>query len=456
MIKRTLQQIAVMIGLKNDQFQDVDVKGVTIDSRKIEKGQLFIPFKGENSDGHKYVEQAIENGAAAALWQKDVPNPPVHLPILLEDDTLTAIQQLAKQYLNQTTPQVIGITGSNGKTTTKDMTASLLSQKYKVHKTEGNFNNHLGLPLTILSMPEDTEVVVLEMGMSSKGENEILSNLAEPDLAIITNIGESHLLDLGSREAIAEAKLEIVSGLKEEGLLVYNGDEPLLQERLVNREGKMASFGKEKFNTIYPLDIETGSDYTTFTSNLYPEELKLPILGNHNVLNAMAAILVARELGVSFSEIKTGLQQLKVTNMRMEMLEGMHGAKIINDAYNASPTAMRAAIDLVSQLKGFQNKYLVLGDMLELGDDEVKYHQSIGEYIQEGAVHQLFTYGQLGAHIAEGAKAVLGEENVQSFLDKQHLINELKNRIGKDDLILVKASRGMKLEEVVHALQIRN
>ncbi|WP_019244137.1 MULTISPECIES: UDP-N-acetylmuramoyl-tripeptide--D-alanyl-D-alanine ligase [Bacillus] len=456
MIKRTLQQIAVMIGLKNDQFQDVDVKGVTIDSRKIEKGQLFIPFKGENSDGHKYVEQAIENGAAAALWQKDVPNPPVHLPILLVDDTLTAIQQLAKQYLNQTTPQVIGITGSNGKTTTKDMTASLLSQKYKVHKTEGNFNNHLGLPLTILSMPEDTEVVVLEMGMSSKGEIELLSNLAEPDLAIITNIGESHLLDLGSREAIAEAKLEIVSGLKEEGLLVYNGDEPLLQERLVNREGKMASFGKEKFNTIYPLDIETGSDYTTFTSNLYPEELKLPILGNHNVLNAMAAILVARELGVSFSEIKTGLQQLKVTNMRMEMLEGMHGAKIINDAYNASPTAMRAAIDLVSQLKGFQNKYLVLGDMLELGDDEVKYHQSIGEYIQEGAVHQLFTYGQLGAHIAEGAKAVLGEENVQSFLDKQHLINELKNRIGKDDLILVKASRGMKLEEVVHALQIRN
>ncbi|WP_050613767.1 UDP-N-acetylmuramoyl-tripeptide--D-alanyl-D-alanine ligase [Bacillus testis] len=453
MIKRTLKQIAEMLDVECPRFQDTEIHGVTIDSRKAGEGQLFVPFAGEHTDGHIHVEQAIADGAGAALWKKDRPNPPEHLPILLVEDPLEALQKLAESYLQQTNAKVVGITGSNGKTTTKDMTASLLAQKYKVHKTAGNYNNHLGLPLTILDMEEDTEIAVLEMGMSSKGEIELLSRLAKPSVAIITNIGESHLLDLGSREAIAEAKMEITTGLREDGVLIYHGDEPLLHDKLADSKWNVLSFGRSDQNDIYPLKIDAATDHTVFTSNLYPEPMTLPILGNHNVLNALAAIMAARQFGIEPDEVKKGLADLKVTNMRMEMVEGKQGEKIINDAYNASPTAMRAAIDLVCALKGFKHKILVLGDMLELGPEEVQFHKMIGESIQHEAIDQLFTYGELGAYIAEGATDNLGSENVFIFQDKEALIEELKKHVSANDLVLVKASRGMKLEDVVLALK---
>ena len=217
MIRKTLLEVSQMIKIENDiaEFHELEINGISIDSRKIGAGNLFVPFKGEHSDGHRYVEDAIKKGAAAAIWQKDVPNPPEHLPILIVENTLIALQELARSYRNQLDVRIIGITGSNGKTTTKDITANLLSLKYKVQKTEGNYNNEIGLPLTILGLDEDTQVAVLEMGMSSKGEIDFLTQLAQPEAAIITNIGESHLLDLGSREGIAEAKWEIVNGLKE-------------------------------------------------------------------------------------------------------------------------------------------------------------------------------------------------------------------------------------------------
>lgn len=451
MIKRSLKQIAEMAGA-DYTGPDAQVSGVSIDSRHISEGNLFVPFKGEHADGHVYVEKAIESGAAASFWQKDVPNPPTHLPILLVDDALEALQRLAEAYLRQTEAKVVGITGSNGKTTTKDMTASLLAQQYKVHKTGGNFNNHLGMPLTILAMPEDTEIVILEMGMSGRGEIELLSKLACPDVAIITNIGEAHLLDLGSREAIAEAKLEITAGLKENGVLIYHGDEPLLNDKLENAMIKTHTFGRTATNDIYAEQIETVGTGTVFKTNLFNDELELPILGNHNVLNAMAAILAAREFNVSVEQIKAGLMQLKVTNMRMEMLEGKNGEKIINDAYNASPTSMKAAIELVSSLTGFRHKVLVLGDMLELGEEEVQYHERIGESISKKDIDCVFTFGKLGKHIAIGAQKAIGEENVRAYDDKDALVEELRQYVGKDDLVLVKASRGMKLEEVVQAL----
>lgn len=453
MINRTVGQIAAILGIDCKEHQDVAISGVTIDSRKVNPGNLFVPFKGENADGHIYVEKAIAQGAAAALWQKDVPNPPEGLPLLFVEDNLKALQTLAEAYLQSTNAKVVGITGSNGKTTTKDMTAAILSQKYKVHKTEGNYNNHLGLPLTILAMEEDTEVAVLEMGMSGKGEIELLSSLAKPDIAIITNIGESHLLDLGSREAIAEAKLEITTGLKEEGLVIYHGDEPLLVEKLSGSEWRTNCFGRDRDNTAYALEITAANDHTSCRLNLFEGELVIPVLGNHNVLNAMAAILAAKELGIGYDMVKTGLSALKLTNMRMEMVEGAQGEKIINDAYNASPTAMRAAIDLVGALSGFGHKILVLGDMLELGTKEIQFHQMIGQSIDAGSVDKLFTFGKLAAYIAEEAKAGLGEQNVYAFEDKQLLIEELKKHVQANDLILVKASRGMKLEEVVTALQ---
>lgn len=452
MIKRSIAQLANMLGIKWQGNSETMVTGVTIDSRKIEKGNLFVPFKGEHTDGHVYVEQALKNGAAVALWQKDVPNPPENMELLIVDDTLAALQKIASSYLQEVKPKVIGITGSNGKTTTKDITDALLSTKYKVHKTSGNFNNHLGLPLTILGMDEDTEIAVLEMGMSSRGEIELLSNLAKPDIAIITNIGESHLLDLGSREEIAAAKLEIMAGLKEDGVLIFHGDEPLLKDQLMNNGQRMASFGRDHSNTIYPLEIQMDESQTVFLTNLYPEKLTLPILGNHNVMNAMAAILTAKEFGVDFDSIQQGLLNLKVTNMRMELINGHNGVKVINDAYNASPTSMNAAIQLVGELKGFNRKYLVLGDMLELGKDEVAFHQEIGASIPANQIAGLFTYGELGEQIAEGAKRVLNPEQIFSFKEKKQLIDKLKELVSENDLVLVKASRGMRLEEVVNAL----
>ena len=458
MIQKPLSEIAQMAGALNDvsQFADVIVKGVSIDTRKIEAGNLFVPFKGARTDGHHFVAEVIQKGgASAALWQQDVPNPPEDVPVIIVEDTTIALQELARSYRNSLDIKVVGITGSNGKTTTKDMTANLLAQKYKVQKTEGNFNNHLGLPLTLLRLREDTEVAVLEMGMSSKGEIEFLTKMGRPDAVIITNIGESHLLDLGSREAIADAKLEIISGLQENGLIIFHGDEPLLLERLKDYTGNgvLKTFGASQDNDLYPVKIEPMENGNKFTTNLGGETFYLPVLGNHNILNALAAMLAAEFLDVPFEKMNGGFASLKLTNMRMELSEGAHGEKIINDAYNASPTSTNAAIDLVANLSGYSRKILVLGDMLELGPLEEEYHYKVGASLDAGKIDYVFTYGKLSESIAKGAKEVLGEDRAFAFQDKQQLSNKLKKYVTGETIVLIKASRGMALEEVVHALQ---
>lgn len=457
MFQKTIREICTMLDVKNDlsAFDSVVVKGVSIDTRKIEDGNLFVPFKGENVDGHQFARQAIENGASAALWDMNVPNPPEDIPVIVVEDPLLALQALANKYRHELDLKVIGITGSNGKTTTKDIVANLLSVKYRVHKTQGNYNNHIGLPLTILSLPQDSEVAVLEMGMSGFGEIELLSNISQPDAAIITNIGESHLQDLGSREGIAKAKLEIVKGLKPDGLFAYYGDEPLLQDGVKGLDLKhMETFGRSEANNIYPTKIEMNNQGSYFeTSVAEGETFFLPVLGQHNIHNALAGILIACHFGLSVEEMKEGLQSLKLTQMRMEMVEGKKGESIINDAYNASPTSMKAAIGLVSELEGFRTKILVLGDMLELGDDEEEFHQEIGRLIDQEKVQQVFTFGRLGTFIAKGALENFPEERVHSYMDKESLTSELSSLIKGDELILFKASRGMKLEEIIEGLK---
>lgn len=459
MIKKTLKQVKDMIKVENslDSFERVEIQGVTIDSRKISRGNLFIPFKGKHVDGHQYVEAAIKNGASASLWQKDVPNPPKDLPIIVVEDTLLALQELARSYRSELDVKVVGITGSNGKTTTKDMTSSLLSLHYKVQKTEGNFNNHIGLPLTILSLDKNTEIAVLEMGMSSLGEIEFLTKLARPNAVVITNIGESHLEDLGSKDRIADAKFEIVQGLADGGLIVFHGDEPLLLERMAKYEGsaEQKTFGRSKSNTLYPTELTQTDDGSFFKVNGMDIEYKLPVLGTHNVLNAMAAMLIAHHFRVPFEEMNDGFASLKVTNMRMELFEGAKGEKIINDAYNASPTSMRAAIELVTSLSGYEKKVLVLGDMLELGQDEKAFHFEVGKEIDNEKIDYVFTYGALGEHIANGAREVLPEDRVFSYMDKEQLLMDLKGITTEKTLVLVKGSRGMKLEDVVQGLQVK-
>jgi UDP-N-acetylmuramoyl-tripeptide--D-alanyl-D-alanine ligase len=293
------------------------------------------------------------------------------------------------------------------------------------------------------------------MGMSGRGEIEFLTKLACPDAVVITNIGESHLLDLGSREGIAEAKLEILEGLQNGGLAVLHGDEPLLMERIQQYKGnvKVQTFGRSDSNDLYPTEIIQLEQGNRFKINGFDESFELPVLGTHNILNGLAAMLIANYFSIPFEKMNEGLATIKLTNMRMELVEGNHGEKIINDAYNASPTSMMAAVELISNLQGYERKILVLGDMLELGPEEEQYHLQIGEALNPDKIDWLFTYGQLGKQIAKGAKTTLGEQRVFAFTDKEEMIKELEQHVNNETLVLVKASRGMKLEEVVLALQ---
>ncbi|MEY8350456.1 UDP-N-acetylmuramoyl-tripeptide--D-alanyl-D-alanine ligase [Bacillus cereus] len=458
MIKRTLKQVEKMIngtGLV-ERYAEITVQGVSIDTRKIEKGNLYVPIQGDRFDGHSFVDKAVEKGAVATLWKKDVQNPPTDIPVIFVEDTLEALQALAKSYRDQLDVKVIGVTGSNGKTSTKDIVTSLLATKFKVQKTEGNFNNHIGLPLTILSLEENTEMAVLEMGMSSLGEIEFLSKLARPDAAIITNIGEAHLMDLGSRDAIAEAKLEIVTGLQNGGVFVYNGDEPLLTNRVPNMDlaAETITFGDARANDYYPTSVTLQATGTYFKMNQDENTVfYLPVLGKHNVYNTLASMAIAKYFGVTWEEMKQGLVTLQMTGMRMEIVKTNNGLTVINDAYNASPTAMEAAFHLMNGLDGFTKKVVVLGDMLELGDQEVQFHYEVGKLIDPAKISYVFTYGRLGAQIAEGAKINFPKERVKVYDNKEELVKELQTVIDEKDVVLVKASRGMKLEEIITMLK---
>lgn len=457
MIKKSIREIARMVGATNDvsRFADTVIAGVSIDTRTLEKGNLFIPLRGERHDGHQFVPAAFERGAAATLWQEDVPGIPEDQPVLVVKDTLQALQELARLYRQELDLKVCAVTGSNGKTTTKDILAGLLSLKFKVQKTRGNFNNHIGLPLTILGLAKDTEVAVLEMGMNHFGEIDFLSRLARPDAVIITNIGDAHLQELGSREGICQAKMEILNGLKEGGLFVYLGDEPLIENELAKRELTFSTrtFGRGTDNDLYPLEIKINASGSSFRVNQAEETFHLPIMGEYNVLNALAAMLVAREWGVPFARMNEAFAQIKLSEMRMELRPGLKGSVILNDAYNASPTSMKAVLDLVSSLKGYTKKIVVLGDMLELGPQEKEFHREIGAYIDPEKIYQVYTYGPLGAYIAEAAAKKLGAERTFAFDDKAELVAKLKENLDANTLVLVKASRGMKMEEIVAAIE---
>jgi len=462
MISRSLQELRTMLGEEAvgagaSLEAAVTIAGVSTDTRTIAAGSLFVPLVGETFDGHAYAADAAARGAAAALWQDDRPCPPEGLPLIRVRDTLAALQQLARAYRRQLPVKLIGITGSNGKTTTKDLVAAALSGTFRVHKTKGNLNNHIGLPLTLLQLAETTEVAVVEMGMSGYGEIELLSRIALPDIAIITMIGESHLLQLGSREGIARAKVEIAAGLPDGALFIYNGDEPLIEGALAERELprglRRLRFGRGTDNDLYPTRIEMDAAGTFFAVNLpaYPD-VYIPLLGEHNVVNALAALAVAAACGVPPEAAAAGLRALQMTSMRIEKLTAPSGLTVLSDAYNASPASMRAALALAGQLTGYGRKFVVLGDMLELGDQEDVFHREIGASLAPDRVDYVFTFGRLGALIAEAAAPAYAPERVRAFDDKQRLAAALAALAGPDDLVLVKGSRGMRLEEVVQAL----
>ncbi|HEX6594841.1 MAG TPA: UDP-N-acetylmuramoyl-tripeptide--D-alanyl-D-alanine ligase [Bacillota bacterium] len=430
----------------------IPIERVNTDSRKEAKRSLFIPIVGENFDGHDYIKEAFNHGAVATIWdrKKDLPRfLPTDFPVFFVDDTLHALQQLATAYRDRVNPTVIGITGSNGKTTTKDFVSSVLKQSFRTHYTQGNFNNHIGLPLTILSMDTDTEMLVLEMGMSDFGEIDLLSRIAQPTIAIITNIGESHLEFLGTREGIAKAKLEITNGLTEDGLLIIDGDEKLLEH--LRDDYNIIRCGYHEHNDVIIQSYEINNQQTTFQlSN--EKSYTIPLLGKHHAKNATYAIALGKKLGISDEKIYEALSTVALTSMRFEITEGKKGVSIINDAYNASPTSMKAAIDVVKQIEGFQNKVLVLGDIFELGEQSKRLHRSIGDVI-EPPITALFTYGKAAEVISSTVQKHQTEIVCEHFSSKSELMSRLLSYVQRDTLILFKASRGMAFETLVEELQ---
>ncbi|QGG53362.1 UDP-N-acetylmuramoyl-tripeptide--D-alanyl-D-alanine ligase [Lysinibacillus pakistanensis] len=452
-MKKTLKQLAAWLNDEVPAFGDTEVTGISIDTRTIQQGDLFVPFRGEQTNGHKFVMQAFEKGAGASLWQKDEPNPPQDIPLLFVDDPELALQQMAHAYRSEHKAKFIGITGSNGKTSTKDILAGVLTPFFKVQKTIGNFNNQLGLPITILQLDEDTDVAVLEMGMSGFGEIEFLTKLARPHMTVITNIGEAHMQDLGSRAGIAKAKFEIVQGMSANGVLFYDGDEPLLKE-LVAREQNLhaVAFGLMPGNLLYAENIEATTNGSSFTAHGVIEgNFFISVLGKHQVKNTLVAMLISQKLGLNDDQIRASLKQVTLTDMRMQQVQGTNGALFINDAYNAAPTSVKAAIQFIASSTIRSEKWLVLGDMLELGPNEKVFHENLSEDIQGQEISYVCLFGPRMAYLYDILKERFDAEHLLYVKDDYAPIIEKLQQANKESIVLLKGSRGMKLETILKA-----
>lgn len=430
---------------------EVTVTGVEFDSRKIKAGDLFVPLQGTN-DGHAFVTKAIENGATATFWSHDPETAPEGIAVILVKDTLLAFQALASYYLLEENPDVIAITGSNGKTTTKDMTESVLSQKYRTYKTQGNYNNDIGLPYTILHMPEDTEKLILEMGMDHAGEISVLSELAEPDVAAITIIGEAHIENLGSREKIAEAKMEITTGLAPEGLLIIPAEEPLLEEKIRSLSQTVETVGIQSGEISATILNET-KGATVFSVD--DKGYQIPLPGSYNVQNALIAMAIGRWFDVTDEEIFQGLAYVQVTQNRTQWLKASNGADILSDVYNANPTAMGLVLDTFAKLPTEGRRIAVLADMLELGESSNTLHISMVEHINDQDFQEVFLYGNEMSGLLTALANRYPQLSVHHFNqeEKQQMIQLLKQELQPDDSIILKGSNGMGLLEVVEALQ---
>jgi UDP-N-acetylmuramoyl-tripeptide--D-alanyl-D-alanine ligase len=450
------EQRQVSNGAQRDDLHHCTLVGVSTDTRTLLANNLFVPLIGEHFDGHDYVQRALESGAGAALWQTDHKDAPQNQALIFVHDTLLALQTLAHAWRMELGLKVIAVTGSNGKTTTKDIIAELLNTTYRVHKTPGNLNNHIGLPLTILQCPDATEVLVAEMGMSGLGEISRLSRIATPDVAVITMIGEAHLEQLGSREAIADAKMEIIDGLSSGGLFIYNGDEPLLRARIgkLPIDVRQLTFGQTAPCDYRACNVQLDTDGATFTINdRMAPSFHSPLLGAHNVLNALTAIAVAESLGVNVQRMLEPLARLKISAMRGEKVVTSSGALILNDAYNASPASVRAALATVATMHQYSTKIVVLGDMLELGDQSSVLHASIGAELDAELLTKVYTFGDMAAYIAEAARVRFPQGSVSHGLTKAEIAEQLASLVDEQTVVLIKGSRGMKLEEIAHRLQ---
>lgn len=419
------------------------ITGVVSDSRKVFGGELFVPFKGERSDGHDYIPEVIKKGAAAVLTERDMTVE--NATVIKVENTLEALGAIAGEYMNMYRVPVVGVTGSVGKTSTKDMISGVLEVKYNVLKSTGNHNNEIGMPLTVLGMEKENNMAVLEMGMSAFGELNYLAGIAKPDVAVITNIGMSHIENLGSQEGILKAKMEICDYFTKDNILFVNGDDKFLEK--VNGEFRVVRYGTGENCDIRGVDIENngilGTKFTLLVNGLkYPVYVKAP--GIHNVYNALAAIGIGMEYGISAEDAAKAVSEVELTDMRMTVEE--QGDKIIlKDFYNAAPDSIRAALAVLKSVKN-KRRVAVLGDVLEMGEYAESEHKKLGIAAFEAA-DVLITAGENGKFIAQGAKEA-GMKNVISFDNTEAAANEILNYTKAGDCILIKASHGMKFEKI--------
>ncbi|MDQ6626054.1 MAG: UDP-N-acetylmuramoyl-tripeptide--D-alanyl-D-alanine ligase [Verrucomicrobiota bacterium] len=422
---------------------------ISTDSRTLQPGDLFVPIRGDNFDGHRFVEQAAQRGAAGALVEQSwTGNVPPTFAIIRVADTLIAYQQIAAGYRRALPLQVIAITGSNGKTSTKDFVAAALGRRFRVTKTEGNFNNHVGLPRTILEANSQHQIAVWELGMNHPGEIAPLAAIAQPDAAVITNIGIAHIEFMGSQEAIAQEKGELAVAVGANGTVVLNADDRFSESMARRTKAKIVLAGTNN-GTLRATEISqtvSGSEFTIL-EGAHRCRAQLPVAGLHMVQNAMLAVAAGRAFGLSLEDCAAGLASAPLTKARLQ-LRDINGVQVLDDSYNANPDSMKAALRTLVELETEGRRVAVLGAMGELGSESARGHREVGEAAAAFRIDQLVTVGELGDEIAAAARAA-GLENVVNVTTTTEAAEFLASTIRAGDLVLVKGSRSARMERVL-------
>ena len=434
--------------------EEYEIKGAVLDSRLVEEGYLFFATKGERVDGHSFIAQVADKKAACVVCEKVPEN--VDIPYILVEDSFVALKQVATFYRDNLTIPIVGITGSVGKTSTKEIISSVLSTRFNVLKTEGNFNNEVGLPLTILRIRDEHKVAVVEMGINHFGEMHRLSEIAKPDICVITNIGQCHLEYLGSREGILKAKTEIFDFMNPEGYVCINGDDDMLSTIKEVHGHKPVSYGMTMRNDVYVTSSKSNGIFgskATIYLNDETFDVEIPLPGEHMVMNALAATCVGDLLGLRIEEIAEGIASVKAVGGRSNLIS-LENRTVLDDCYNANPVSMKAAIDLLKLAN--TRKVAILGDMFELGEGQEAMHSGIGTYAVEKDIDVLVCVGELSKNMFDAAMKYKSEMKKDIKIYHMNNTDEAIDKIGsileKDDTILVKASHGMNFAKVVKAL----
>ncbi|MCX7553880.1 UDP-N-acetylmuramoyl-tripeptide--D-alanyl-D-alanine ligase [Marinicella sp. S1101] len=439
MIQMNLHQISAVVG-GNMVGKEARIQGVTTDSRGDCQGKLFVALKGEFFDGEAYCQQAVDKGAAAVLVANAVE---VDVPQLIVKDTLVALQAMSTAWVMQTGVKVIGITGSNGKTTVKNMLHAVLSQKYQCYATAGNFNNEIGVPLSLLSISTDDQVAVIEMGAAKIGDVAALTEIIKPDIAIITNIGDAHVGRFGGVDNIAKGKAEIYQALDQNGKGVVNADCAYADDFKEKIRGSIITFGQSS-DADFRL-VETTDGYQVLTRRGESIDMNLPLLGLHNFMNATAVLAIGLSMRLTVTEVLSGLREFQGESGRLEVHDTEKGMRVIDDSYNANPTSVKAAIDVLIQEK--QPTTLVLGDMLELGEEAQQLHSEVGHYAAKAGVNLLLAVGEYAPDVQSGCTHQQGQ--CQVYQNVTDLLSDIEQKIPAEGTVLVKGSRSMRLERVV-------